>query len=148
MSDQNDGSQKSGQSQAVTDLLHQDTGGAKRGRCNEGAAVVVHNHTDGDVQRGHDELTQREGLEVVLVVLHLRDDVEVRRGASIGKDDAGQRSRSFGKGGALEQLKVRLPGPELGCRRGAVLETDRHGEGDDWLGLELIISRDRRRRTS
>src|SRR5690242_13262161 len=93
--DQHNRGEQARQREAVANLLHQDTGGAQRGRRNERAAVVVHDDADGDVQRSHDELAKREGLEVLLVVLHLGDNVEVRGGTSIGKDDTGERCCCF-----------------------------------------------------
>lgn len=131
MGDEDDRGKQTRQREAVADLLHQGAGRAQRGRGNVRAAVVVHDDTDGDVQRGHDELAQRQGLEVLLVVLHLGHNVEVGGGTGIRKDQAGQRGRSLSKSGRLEELKVGLPRAELGRRRRALLETDRHGKGDD-----------------
>ena len=89
MSDQDDGRKKTGKRESVANLLHQDTGGSQRRRCDVRSAVVVHNDADGDVDGGHDELAQRQGLEVVLVVLHLGHDVEVSRNTAEREDDTG-----------------------------------------------------------
>ena len=89
MSDQDNGRKKTRKCESVADLLHQDTGGSQRRRCDVRSAVVVHDDADGDVDGGHDELAQRQGLEVVLVVLHLGHDVEVSRNTAERKDDTG-----------------------------------------------------------
>ena len=49
VSDDGNGSEQTRQRKTVAHLLHQDTSRTKRGRRNKGAAVVVHNHTDGNV---------------------------------------------------------------------------------------------------
>lgn len=136
VSDDDDGSKQTRQRETVAHLLHQDTSRAKRRRRNEGAAVVVYNYTDGNVQRGHDKLAQRQSLEVLLVVLHLRHNVEVRRGTGVGEHQTGKSSSRFGKSGALKELEIGLPRTKLGCSGGAILETDRDGKGDDWCMLE------------
>lgn len=139
VSDDDDGSKQTRQRKTVAHLLHQDTGRAKRRRRNKGAAVVVYNYTDGNVQRGHDKLAQRQSLEVVLVVPHLRHDVEVRRGTGVREHQTGKSSSRTGKSGALEELEIGLPRAKLGCGGGAILETDRHGKGDDWCMLEPYL---------
>jgi hypothetical protein len=131
MGDQDDRGEQTWKREAVAHLLHQDTCGTQRGRRDVRSAVVVHDNADGDVDRGHDELAERQGLEVVLVVLHLGHDVEVGGNTAESEDDAGQSSRSLGEGRRLEQLKVRLPGAELRRRRGTILDADGDGEGDD-----------------
>ena len=68
------------------------------------------------------------------MVLHLGHDVEVRRNATEGEDDARQSSRGLSEGGRLEELEIRLPGAELRRRRGTILEADCNGEGDDCSG--------------
>lgn len=89
VSNKDDGGKQTRKREPVADLLHQDTSGSQRRRRDVRSAVVVHNNTDGDVDGGHDELTKRQGLEVVLVVLHLGHDVEVGGNATEGEDDAG-----------------------------------------------------------
>jgi hypothetical protein len=89
MSDQNNGGKQTRKCEPVAHLLHQDTCGSQRRRRDVRSAVVVHDDTDGDVDRGHDKLAQRQGLEVVLLVLHLGHNVEVRRNTAECEDDAG-----------------------------------------------------------
>ncbi len=89
MSDQDDGGKQTRKREPVAHFLHQDTCGSQRRRRDVRSAVVIHDDADGDVDRGHDELAQRQGLEVVLVVLHLGHDVEVRRDTAEREDDAG-----------------------------------------------------------
>jgi hypothetical protein len=89
MSDQDDGRKKTRKRESVANLLHQDTGRSQRRRRDVRSAVVVHDDADGDVDGGHDELAQRQGLEVVFVVLHLGHDVEVSRNTAEREDDTG-----------------------------------------------------------
>lgn len=88
MSDQDDRGQQPRKCEPVAYLLHQDTRGSQRRRCDVRSTVVVHDDTDSNVDRGHDCLAQRQGLEVILRVLHLRHNVEVRRNTAERKDDA------------------------------------------------------------
>jgi hypothetical protein len=89
MSDQDDGGKQTRKCEPVAHLLHHDTGGSQRRRRDVRSAVVVHDDTDGDVDRCHDKLAQRQGLEVVFLVLHLGHNVEVCRNTAECEDDAG-----------------------------------------------------------
>lgn len=89
MSNQDDGGKQTRKRKPIAHLLHQDTRRAKRRRRDVRSTIVVHNNANGDIDRSHDGLAQRQGLEVVLVVLHLRYDVEVRRNTAEREDDTG-----------------------------------------------------------
>jgi hypothetical protein len=73
------------------------------------------------------------------VVLHLRHNVEVRRGTGVREHQTGESSSRIGKSRALEELEIRLPRAKLWCGGGAILETDRDGKGDDWCMLEPYL---------
>ena len=59
VSDEDDGGKQTRKREPVTHLLHQDTCGSQRRRRDVRSAVVIYNNADGDVNGGHDELTQR-----------------------------------------------------------------------------------------
>lgn len=114
MGDQNDGCEEARQREAVAHFLHEHARGAQRGRGHVRTAVVVDDDADGDVQGCHDELAEGQGFEVLLVVFHLRDDVEVRGCAGVSKDQRGQSRGGLSKRRRLEELEVGFPWPELG----------------------------------
>jgi hypothetical protein len=130
--------QQAGEREAVADLLHEGAGGAERRRCDERAAVDVHDDANGDVQRRHDRLAHDERLGVVVRVAHLRDDVEEGGGAGVGEDERREGCRRLCERRLAPELEVGFPWAELRRRGRAVLEADGDGEGDDCWGAWLV----------
>ena len=89
MSNKDNGGKKTRKREPIAHLLHQDTRRAQRRRRDVRSTEVVHNNPNGDIDRSHNGLAQRQGLEVVLVVLHLGHDVEVSRNPAECEDNTG-----------------------------------------------------------
>jgi hypothetical protein len=119
------------QRKSVADLLHQDTCRTEGRRCDVGAAEVVDNNTNSNVDGGHDALAVDKRLGVVAGFAHLRHNVEEGRCTSVCEDDGRNCCESIGGLGAAEKVVIRLPGAGLGSQRGAVLNSNGDGQGDN-----------------
>ena len=96
-------------SDTVADLLEEWSGGSKSGGSNIASAVVVHNHTNGDVGNSDDGLANDQGLSGLSGVAHLRSDREEAGGSSVGEDKRRASSDSLGEGRVSDNLEIRLP---------------------------------------
>lgn len=125
MNEQHAASHETRKGDAVADLLHRHTGRTKGGRGNERAAVVVHNDADNEVDEGHHDLGDNEGLGVVARVAHLRGDRE-KGGGSGKREDNGRDGRHGLRESRLsKQLPVGLVHTRLWCSGRSILHT--HG---------------------
>lgn len=132
MHEQSRADQQSGEGDAVADLLHDVSGGTESGRGNVGAAEVVDDASNGDVDCSHGSLAHDESAGVVPGLAHFRNDVEESWGSGVREDDGGYRSKGIGGGGRTEQFEIGLEGASLGRIGGAVLNADSNCQDENY----------------
>jgi hypothetical protein len=122
---------KTGKSQSVGDSLDGLTSRSESRRSNVGAAVVVDNNTDDNVDDGNDSLAKDQSLLVVLGLTHLGSNGEEDGSSAVGKDEGGDGRHGLGEGGRVEELVVGLPDTILRGKIGALLNTNSDSDDED-----------------